>query len=63
MSMGEKKFDIVAANILAEIIIPLSAVIKDNMKPGALFISSGIIGSKEEAVREALIETILKLWK
>ncbi len=56
MSMGEKKFDIVAANILAEIIIPLSAVIKDNMKPGALFISSGIIGSKEEAVREALIE-------
>ena len=56
MSMGEKKFDIVAANILAEIIIPLSAVIKDNMKPGALFVSSGIIGSKEEAVREALIE-------
>ena len=27
-SMGEKKYDIVVANILADIIIPLSAVIK-----------------------------------
>lgn len=53
--MGEHKFDIVVANILADIIIPLSAVIKDNMKPGALFISSGIIDMKENAVREALI--------
>lgn len=54
-SMGEKKYDIVVANILADIIIPLSAVIKDNMKPGALFISSGIIDMKEEAVRKALL--------
>lgn len=53
--MGEKKFDIVVANILADIIIPLSAVIKDNMKPGALFVSSGIIDMKEEAVRAALL--------
>lgn len=54
-AMGEKKYDIVVANILADIIIPLSAVIKDNMKPGALFISSGIIDMKEAAVREALL--------
>lgn len=52
---GIKKFDIVVANILADIIIPLSAVIKDNMKPGGLFISSGIIDMKENSVREALI--------
>lgn len=54
-AMGEKKYDIIVANILADIIILLSAVIKDNMKPGALFISSGIIDMKEAAVREALI--------
>lgn len=54
--MGEEKFDIVVANILADVIIPLSAVIKDNMKPGSLFISSGIINMKEEAVRAALLE-------
>ena len=52
--MGMHQYDIVVANILADIIIPLSGVIKDNMKPGALFISSGIIDTKEEAVREAL---------
>lgn len=53
--MGMHQYDIVVANILADIIIPLSGVIKDNMKPGALFISSGIIDTKEEAVREALL--------
>lgn len=54
--MGLHCYDIVVANILADIIIPLSSVIKDNMKPGALFVSSGIIDTKEEAVRAALIE-------
>ena len=54
-SMGEHRYDIVVANILADVIIPLSAVIGDNMKPGALFISSGIIDTKESAVREALL--------
>lgn len=53
--MGMHQYDIVVANILADIIIPLSGVIKDNMKPGALFISSGIIDTKEEAVEEALL--------
>lgn len=53
---GEHKFDLVVANILADIIIPLSAVIKDNMKPGALFISSGIIDMKEDSVRQALLD-------
>lgn len=52
---GMHQYDIVVANILADIIIPLSGVIKDNMKPGALFISSGIIDTKEEAVEEALL--------
>lgn len=53
--MGDHCFDIVVANILADIIIPLSAVVKDNMKPGALFISSGIIDTKEDAVKQALL--------
>ena len=30
-------------------------MIKDNMKPGALFVSSGIINTKEDDVREALL--------
>lgn len=54
--MGVHKYDFVAANILADIIIPLSSVVKELMKPGALFVSSGIIDMKEEAVAQALAE-------
>ncbi|MCR4993524.1 MAG: 50S ribosomal protein L11 methyltransferase [Lachnospiraceae bacterium] len=53
---GFDRFDVVVANILADIIIPLSAVTSKHMRKGALFISSGIINTKEEAVREALLK-------
>ncbi len=54
-SIGEQ-FDIVVANILADVIIPLSRVIGSFMKPDGIFISSGIINTKEEEVRHALTE-------
>lgn len=47
-------YDIVVANILADIIIPLQAVIAGQLKPGGLFISSGIIDMKEQAVLAAI---------
>ena len=50
------QYDIVVANILADVIIPLSAVIRPFMKEKAVFITSGIINTKEEAVKQALIE-------
>lgn len=50
------QYDIVVANILADVIIPLSAVIRPFMKENAVFITSGIINTKEEAVKQALIE-------
>lgn len=53
--IGKEKYDIVVANILADVIIPLSAVIGENLKKGGIFISSGIIDSKEEVVKNALI--------
>ena len=48
-------YDVVVANILADVIIPLSKIVGEFMKEGALFISSGIIYLKAEAVKEALI--------
>ncbi len=48
------KYELVVANILADIIIPLSGVIKECMLPGAFFISSGIIKEKEKEVVDAL---------
>lgn len=55
-SIGLGCYDVVVANILADIIIPLSGVVSEFMHKGSLFISSGIINTKEEAVREALLE-------
>lgn len=50
------QYDIVVANILADVIIPLSGVIRPFMKENGVFITSGIIDMKEEAVKEALIK-------
>lgn len=48
------EYDIVVANILADIIIPLTPVIPDRLKRGGIYITSGIIDFKEEAVKEAI---------
>lgn len=53
---GFKKYDMVTANILADVIIPLSGVIGRHLKPGGLFISSGIIHTKKEEVQEAILD-------
>ncbi|MDD6330853.1 MAG: 50S ribosomal protein L11 methyltransferase [Clostridium sp.] len=49
------QYDIVVANILADVIIPLSGKVALYMKPDGIFISSGIIHTKEEEVRQALL--------
>ena len=54
VNKGEK-YDIVVANILADVIIPLSGVIRPFLKEDGYFITSGIINMKEEAVKEALL--------
>ena len=46
--------DIVAANILAEVLVPLTPVIQDQLKSGGIYITSGIIDDKEETVVEAV---------
>jgi ribosomal protein L11 methyltransferase len=64
--IGKNKYDIVVANILADVIIPLSEVIGENLKQDGIFICSGIINTKEEAVRSALLNnhfTILEVNK
>lgn len=55
-SAGYEKYDIVVANILADVIIPLSKIIKDHIKIGGLFITSGIIEMKEAEVVAAIEE-------
>lgn len=52
--VGYEKYDIVAANILADVLVPLTPVIVHQMKSGAVYITSGIIDDKEEVVVEAV---------
>jgi len=51
---GYGKYDIVAANILADVLVPLTPVIVNQMKPGGIYITSGIIEDKEETVAQAV---------
>ncbi len=55
-SFGPESYEIVVANILADVIIPLSGVIGETMKDGGIFISSGIINMKEKEVEAALLK-------
>ena len=51
---GYEKYDIVTANILADVLIPLTPIIVNQMKKGAYYITSGILDVKEEVVVEAV---------
>ena len=53
-AVGYGKYDIVAANILADVLVPLTPVIVNQLKSGGIYITSGIIDEKEETVVEAV---------
>ena len=59
--VGTEKYDIVVANILADVIIPMAPVIPDRLKEGGYFITSGIIDFKENEVKEAIEAAGLKV--
>ena len=52
--VGYGCYDIVVANILADVLVPLTPVIVNQMKPGAVYITSGIIDDKEPTVVDAV---------
>ena len=52
--VGYERYDIVAANILADVLVPLTPVIFHQLKSGGIYITSGIIDDKEKTVVEAV---------
>ena len=50
-----KDYDIVLANIVSDVIIPLSGFVRRFMKPDAVFICSGIIDNRVDEVRAAIL--------
>lgn len=59
--VGYECYDIVAANILADVLVPLTPVIVHQLKPGGVYITSGIIDDKEQTVRDAVEAAGLEL--
>ena len=59
--VGYEKYDIVAANILAEVLVPLTPVIVNHLKTGGIYITSGIIEEKETVVVNAVKEAGLEV--
>ncbi len=59
--VGYRCYDIVVANILADVLVNLTPVIVNQLKPGGAYITSGIIDDKEETVRKAVEEAGLEI--
>lgn len=59
--VGYEKYDIVVANILADVLVPLTPVILHQLKTGGIYITSGIIDAKEETVVESVKEAGLEV--
>ncbi len=51
---GYGRFDIAAANILADVLVPLTPVNREHLKTGGIYFTRGIIDDKEETVVEAV---------
>lgn len=58
---GYEKYDIVAANILADVLVPLTPVIVNQLKKGGYYITSGILDVKEQVVVQAVEQAGLTL--
>lgn len=59
--VGTEEYEIVVANILADVIIPMAPVIPARLKQGGYFITSGIIDFRENDVKEAIEKAGLKV--
>lgn len=53
--VGYERFDVVTANILADVLTLLTPVVVRHLKKGGVYITSGIIDDKEEEVKAAVL--------
>ncbi len=54
-AVGYEKYDIVTANILADVLVALTPEVVSHMKKGGIYITSGILDVKEKDVTEAVL--------
>lgn len=59
--VGYEKYDIVTANILADVLVALTPQIVHHMKKGGIYITSGILDVKEDDVKKACLDAGLEI--
>lgn len=59
--VGHDCYDIVVANILADVLVPLTPVIVHQLKQGGIYVTSGILDEKESIVVRVMEEAGLKV--
>ncbi|NLA87943.1 MAG: 50S ribosomal protein L11 methyltransferase, partial [Clostridiales bacterium] len=59
--VGNRRYDIVFANIIADVIIPLAPCVDNLLAPEGVFICSGIIDGRQDEVRAALEQNGLEI--
>jgi ribosomal protein L11 methyltransferase len=59
----EETYDIIVANILAEVIVTFTDQVAEHLKPNGIYITSGIIANKAEMVKDALKEAGLPVME
>jgi ribosomal protein L11 methyltransferase len=50
---GEPPFDVVLANLIAGVLVPLAPALRDELRPGGVLLASGIFSDREAEVRAA----------
>ena len=53
---GKKEYDLVTANIQTPVLLLLTPVVKDFLKTGGLYITSGILDTQTDTMKEALVK-------
>ncbi|MBP3736191.1 MAG: 50S ribosomal protein L11 methyltransferase [Lachnospiraceae bacterium] len=59
--VGPASYDIVVANILPDVLVPLTPAAVRALKPGGIYITSGILEGREESVVEAMLDAGLEI--
>ena len=58
---GEAAFDVVLANLIAGVLVPLAGVLRDELRPGGTLVASGIFIDREAEVRSAFEDAGLRV--
>ena len=59
--VGQERYDVVLANILPDVLVPLTPQAVRCMKPGGIYITSGILIERAQSVKDAMIREGLEI--